>query len=372
MSADRRILALAGLLNEEMSLSNAYDLLRSGGVNTVNLDDEAMRRGLRGKNADDAQTMKAAYDFIKANAPEEPKKRDARMKWEPVSQNRGGTAPPWAEGLSDWTIRKEDLTDANFVRKMIWEISGRPTKNPVSLWVWDGERFGQHLVVLGKASKFKEMAKAMVALSRNNAKAVFMNGNSNKMFLLYLDGRYLDQPKVFEKKSTGRNPNNDWDFVARLPRELAQITSKFETEADHVAGDYKAWVNIESNKVYSFSVEKNYYDAIRTNPKLFGTFADRTTLKARIAIERAGWVAVGVNSSEEGAAAIVTALTAQHALKASRMLFRLRYQKGDWNSLKVKTNDEDFTLTGRSQIRDYLMTGKKPGGAEDREVHIDA
>lgn len=365
-----RILTLAGVLNEKMSLSQAYGVLRAGGVNTVQLDDEAMRRGLRGKSEEDAKTLVHAYDFIKTNAPEEPKRGHEPMKWTPVSRNNGsGEAPVWAQGLTDWSIRKEDLTDANFVRKMIWEISGKPTKNPISLWVWDGERFGQHLVVFGKAAKFKEMAKAMVALSKNNAKAVFMNGNSNKMFLLYVDGRYLDKPKMFEKKSTGRNPNNDWDFVAKLPRLLADMTRKFETDADDVAGDYKAWINIESNKVYSFNVEKNYYEAIRTNPKLFGTYADRTTLKARIAIERAGWVAVGVNGDENGAGAIVTALTAQHALKAARMLFRLRYQKGDWTSLKVKTNDDQFMLTGRGEIRDYLMTGKKPG--EDRVQHLD-
>jgi len=355
-NVDHRLLTLAGILTEDMSIKQAYDILRTNGANTTHLDDRTMRLAVRGKREEIANQMIGAYNFIKKHTPE-PEHKQQQTNWAPVSK-QSSEAPPWAEGLSDWTIRKNDLTDANYVRKAIWEISGKPSTNPISLWVWDGERFGQHLVVLGISSKFKQMAKAMVTLSKGSAKAVFAAGRSNKFLLLYVDGRYLNTPVAYERNSN-KNPNNDWDLVAKMPRILAQLTKKHEHEADDVAGDYKAWINTDSNKIQSFSVEKSYYDAIKENPKIFGGFSGRTTLQARIQIERAGWCAVGVNTTDEGTGAVVTALTPEHALKSARMLFRQRYKNGDWDSLKIKTNDDQFKLVGRAQIRDYLMTGKK-------------
>ena len=163
------------------------------------------------------------------------------------------------------------------------------------------------------------------------------------------------------------NLNNDWDLVANMPRKLAQITKRYESSEDDKAEDYKAWINVEKNKVHAFDASMSYYDALRRAPNVFGA-AGRTVLHNRIQMERDGWCAVGINTEDEKTGAIVSALSASFALKAARMLFRLRYKNGDWNTLKIKTNDDQFTLNNRREIRDYLLSGKKP--TADREVHL--
>jgi hypothetical protein len=359
--------SLINILKEEVSVSQAYDFLRSKGVNTVKLDAEALKAAARGKSAEDRQKMKAAFDFIKKNEPENARAPEEKMKWRNIEKPGSTEAPPWAQGLNDWTINKDDFTDANYLRKTIWEISGKPN-TALSLWVWNGERFGQHIVVLSKAKYFKEMAKAMVKYARGEAKAVFFKGQGPEFVLIYNEGRFLDKPIAFQTKVGGRNPNNDWDLVATLPRRLAQINRKAENEEDDTAGDFKAWVNTEDKKVHAFDPEWTYYDAIRRAPNIFGPMGS-SPLKMRIQMERKGWCAVGVNTNDGVTGAVVTALNDKFALQAARMLFRKRYNKGDWNTLKIKTNDKQFVLKNRHEIRDYLLKGVVPD-TKDREVHL--
>lgn len=341
-------------LNEDMSLAQAANFLRQNGVDPEKLDDRRFRTALLGKPQGTVQGLITAYKMVKSNQPAAGKAKSVDWNSAAGAENQ----PPWAEGLRDWAIRKQDYTDANFIRQKMWELSGKPTKNPLSLWTWDGERFSNHIVLLARTGLHKEFARAMAKYTRGQAKAVFMKGQTNNILLIYLDGRILNSPVQFECRSS--NPNNDWKFIGELPRALNDITRKFEGSEFAEAKDYKAWVNVETNKIKAFDPSRSYYDGIRENPEMM-SYNGKNLLHVRIAAERDGWVAVGVNSSDNGVGAVVTALNAQQALKAARMLFKARYKHGDWTSLRVKTNDTVRTFTGRREIRDYLLSKPSKG-----------
>jgi ketosteroid isomerase-like protein len=197
----------------------------------------------------------------------------------------------------------------------------------------------------------------------------------------------LNQAKQFLYRN-GVKKLDDQNLEAGLkgkdPETAKKITSLFKLVVSHSpdvgpaknnlqGNDYKAWVNVETNEVNAFDAHKSYYDGIRQFPKLFGQYFNKglTPLRSRIAMEQAGWVAVGVNQSEAGMGAVVVAMSPEHALKAARMLFKLRYNKGDWTSLRIRTNDDNIVLSDRFQIRDYLKTGKPPGQGGNDE-YIDA
>jgi len=362
MSDDLRLLYLAGILKEDMSLNQARDFLKQNGVSKMT--DIGLKAALQGKDDDLSQKMVAVYRFLRANEPEQ---TNNHQLWKPEKKIDRTGAPPWAKDVNDWTIKKNDYTDANYLRKHIWELSGEPKGPAVSLWIWDGTKFTTHIVVIAKTSLFMEMAKAMVIFSAKKARAIFMNGESDKMILLYVDGRYLHHPIALTMRSENRNPNNDWNFVSRLPRKLADITREFEEHADQKAEDFKAWINVETEHVEQVAADRSYFDAIRERPKLFGILNNKTMLHARIAVERAGWVATGVNVSDEGVGAVVTAMTPEQAIKAARLLFKDRYGKGDWDTLRVKTNDDQFVCKNRAEIRDYLKTGRRP--EQERPAH---
>jgi hypothetical protein len=344
-------------INEKMSIQQAGNILRRVGIDTRSLDDSVLRKVLQGKDAQTAQVISAAYKLFRS--PQEPSGIGApgqqQTRW---AQEKDSKRPVWAVGNGDWRINREDFTDPNFVRMKLWELSGKPNGNPITIWSFNDDSFNFHLQVLAKVSVMKEIVKATLALTKDRTKAIFLAGQTNKMLLVFLDGRILHKPIPFSHRSSNSNPANDWGFIGELPRMLADLNHKFENGTDEQAGDYKAWINVETNKVVPFEADKNYYDMMRSDPKTFGVHGTKSSIQARIAAERAGWVASGINVGEDGkAVAIVTGMTPEHALKAARILFKTTMKKHVWDSLKVKTNDGSIVCSNRNEIRQYLMTG---------------
>lgn len=353
---DERLKALSDVLTEDMDIQQAGNLLRKVGVDTRNLSDDSVRNAMQDKPAQVAQQIALAYKLFRSP-------QDRRRPGEPdtkpwVPQNRTAEGQPvWAPGVKDWSIKREDYSDPNFVRKHLWELSGEPERGAITLWAFNGAKFDYNLTVLAKSEFHKEMAKAIIKLAPG-AKAVFMAGTVGKMALIYVDGRILNHPILFTHKSTNLNPANDWEFVGSLPRKLSDIVRKFEAQADPQDADFKAWFNVQTGKMQPFDATKTYYDALRDDAKMFNIFGMSSMVKARIRAEREGWCAVGVNSGSGKVGAVVAAMTPEQALKAARMLFKARWKDGDWNSLTVKTNDETKTFSSRLEIRDYLKSSR--------------
>jgi hypothetical protein len=358
---------MAGVIVNEspaMSVQDAGNLLRKAGINTKNLDDDTVKRVMSGLPEDQAGEIAKAYRLFRA--PQEKPAAGLNGKpvnnWSPHADERNDGRPAWAQGLYDYRIKKQDLTDPNFARQVIWKSSGEPSTNPVTLWSFDGQKFTKHLVVFGRSETHKLMAKAMVALAgATKTDAVFMSGRNGKMVLIYLKGRILDQPILLKHVVSGGNPANDWEFVNQLPRLLISLNKKFEKDADPVSGAYKAWINVDKDfkgtKVVDFDTSKTFYDIISERPDLFKVGVGQNMLKVRIAAERKGWCAVGVNVANDQVGAMVNAMNTDMAYRAALILFRLRWKDAEWTSLTIKTNDKTTKFDGRQEIGAYLKAG---------------
>jgi hypothetical protein len=362
-----RILELAGILAEAraMTMGDAGNILRKVGIDTRNPDDSLVQKAMKA-NPKVAAVIAAAYKLFRS--PQDPHSPAVTA---PAQAPRENEPMIWARGLADPTIRTEDFSDSNFVRKYIWEISGKPKSSPLTLWAFDGHKFTNSLVVYGLPKFHKEMAKAMLKLygARNPTAILLSAKGSNKVGVICLDGRIFNQPIILTHQTD--NPATDWAFIGELPRILSGITRKFEDQTDEKAEDYKAWINVEDNRVIAFDAGKSYYDAIRDDPSTFHAQGAASVLHARIAAERAGWCAVGINTGEDGkVGAIVTAMTPKQALKAARLLFHNRWAEGDWNLMKIKTNDESITLNSRVEMKEYLKSGKNPQKDDSNTTYL--
>lgn len=318
-SLEQRLQALSDALTEDMGMNiqQAGNLLRRVGIDTRNLRDDAVRDAMRDKSPEVARQIAAAYRTFRAP-------QDTRQ--------------PGAPATKAWEPQK---------------VQPAAPKTGVTLWAFNGEKFDYTIVVPETESR-KQMVQTATK-GAPDASAVFTS-DGGRMALIYVDGRILNEPIVFDQSSA--NPNNDWNFVGELPRKLADITRRFEAQADSQDADYKAWFNAQTGAIKPFDAKKTYYDALRDDPKTFNIYGVSSMLKARIHAERNGWCAVGVNSGSGKVGAVVAAMTPEQALKAARMLFKTRWKDGDWESLTVKTNDSTNTFNGRTEIRDYLKASK--------------
>lgn len=211
----------------------------------------------RGGDAKVAQLINAAYDVLKKGnpgissaQPQEPQP-DFRDGTDPRGQYYGARRsqydtqqpppndedryPIWAQaghsgGMKETgRIYRQDYTDMNFIKKSMWELSGKSTKE-YTIWGFDGRFFRNSLTVYGSARIFNYMAQAMLDWQTKGGnpyecRAVFVSPkNSKVLFLIYADGKfYGDQPIPVEHGSFNMNPSNDQQFMRSLPDWLDQI-----------------------------------------------------------------------------------------------------------------------------------------------------
>lgn len=131
-------------------------------------------------------------------------------------------------------IYRKDYTDRNFIKKTMWEKSGKSNEE-WTLWGYDGAFFRNTLTVYGSKHIFKDMAEAMVTWQTKGGnpyrcRAVFVMPRfnqlkkNNELFLIWADGvDYSKNPIPFHHDSFNANPGNDQSFMRELPGRLDKV-----------------------------------------------------------------------------------------------------------------------------------------------------
>lgn len=180
--------------------------------------------------------INAAYDVLKnpeAYAASPPPSRSA---YDPAASRYGHRYssepyPEWANagysgGMRDSpSINREDYSDRNYVKKRMWELSGK-SKEEWSIMNFDGAFFRGYITVYGSPAIFPEMAKAIQKWDRFfDSRAVFVSRRhgDGSLYLVWSDGVFHNPPIKMEHESVNSNPSNDQRFMRRLPEILDNI-----------------------------------------------------------------------------------------------------------------------------------------------------
>jgi hypothetical protein len=162
--------------------------------------------------------------------------KQSRQKEDPRA--RSPETPEWAwagysGGMPDQAhIYRNNYTDVNFIKKTMWEMSGK-SKTEFTIWGYDGAYFRGVTTVFGSPKIFDEMAKAMIMWQTKggnpySCRAVFVNKkNSKDMYLVYADGTfYGNNPIKLTHKAFNANPGNDRRFLEQLPGFLDNLKAQ--------------------------------------------------------------------------------------------------------------------------------------------------
>jgi len=265
--------------------------------------------------------------------------------------------PAWALPGTDYTIQRQDISDSNFIRKRLWELSGDKPKSEITMWAFDGRNL-KSLTLLASTAIIRQLATA-IYMHFGKPTAVFMSGPARKMLLLSHEGQLLTKPEPLSHQSFNGNPANDWDFIAALPRKIAEIVNQDKKQAARKpTNNWKAWVNVDTKDIRPFPFKETFFVPLAAEPSVFGVTGKPSKLEARIMAERNGWCAVGLNDTpDHGLNAIVQSMNAEHAWKATKILFNARYRAAPWATLVVNTNDQLITFRGRDEIIRYVEDG---------------
>lgn len=253
------------------------------------------------------------------------------------------TRPEWAVHSGDATIKREDYTDANYVRKAVYDASTGPKKR-MNVWAWDApsKSFKGPLAVFANSNGLPEMARAMEKLMPGYA-AHFI-GAPGKLVLFMLDGHRLPKPVPFENVSFNEHPANDWQLVREMPERLDIVRDK-RLGYPQSMQSVKAWINVENGSVIKFPASQKFDKIISDSPEKFDIPIGASLLQARIAAERAGWVAFGINAeNRKNIVAVCQAMSERQALRAVKAMWKIK--KVEWTVLKIVTNDGSKTFNG--------------------------
>lgn len=171
------------------------------------------------------QDINAAYAYLKprAGASYFEGTRDVHSP-----RVRGFPAWAWAGHgggvvLPDELILRHDYTDRNFLKRRLWEVSGRSTEE-WTLWAFDGRELLPPVVAYASEAVFAEMATAMLQHGRRGfrrPRAVLAQAPDapHEVLVLHSDGR-LHQPPAALPVSSRNGPALDRAFLFGLPDRL--------------------------------------------------------------------------------------------------------------------------------------------------------
>lgn len=225
----------------EMTYATAAAIWRSLGVEPTNMDKRELflaRRILAkkhhsdvGGNGETMQNINAAYDVLTAR----PSLGDQPAKASPHRPTQDPDATIWSHAgysggmANSSSIYRPDYTDMNFIKKRMWELSGKSNQE----WTisgFDGFFMRNSLTVYGSPKIFDEMANAMIMWQTKggnpySCRAVLVSARrSKKLQLIWADGRsYARQPIEVQFDSFNDNPSNDSGFNDRLRKLLDQL-----------------------------------------------------------------------------------------------------------------------------------------------------
>jgi hypothetical protein len=226
------------ILTETMTRQEASAIFSRYGVPGADRMDVKTLRAERNKLAkthhsdvggDDSviKTINAAYDVLKAPVQSAAPPRPSTQEEPPVWSRAG-----YSGGIPDsGHISKQDYSDKNFVKKKMWELSGKSTEE-WTIWNFDGTYFRGTITVYGNERIFPEMASAMRQWDRFfKSRAVFVSKkNDRTLYLIWSDGEDRHPPIPFEHDSFNANPSNDSMFMYELPKHLNQIRAEHDSQ----------------------------------------------------------------------------------------------------------------------------------------------
>ncbi len=203
-------------------------------------------------NGIDPGAVNAAYDVLKRLNAE----RYHFATTEPghTTKMRGGDprdsiAPPWQpdKKAANNKIYVESYRDVNFIKKQLWELSGKSEDvytidafGPDSHFSRDPlYSFQGRTNVYGSPTVFDEMAKAMLIWNANGGRvettrAVFVSPQTkpNPIYLIYADGRsHSKNPIPMTYDGEAGSHYKDQLFQSNLPRVLDSLNRIFAARA---------------------------------------------------------------------------------------------------------------------------------------------
>ena len=220
-----------------MSREAAESILRRHGLDAVGLAPDELKRRWQdlarrhhpdlGGDTRAMQEINAAYSFLKPQAggglrdTTSPRFRGVPV-WAWAGHDAGGTVP-------DEVIVRDDYSDANFLRKRLWELSGRSTQE-WTLWAFDGRELLPPVVAYGSDAIFAEMGTAMLHHGRRGfrwPRAVLAQAPNERyeVLLLRADRRPLEPP-VALSLSCPDGLARDRAFVIDLPGCLDSLAAR--------------------------------------------------------------------------------------------------------------------------------------------------
>ena len=240
----------AGLPLMEMTYPEAIAIFKRHGVDARHMPEKELQRARRkldmkhhpdrGGDEEIQKDIAAAYGVIQKAGFERAAGRPSGgpqygFRGAPPGGGYGGGqgqgTPPWQtdpRGMSN--IYREDYRDVNFIKKSMWEKSGK-SKQQWTIMGYDGHFFRNQVTVFGSPKIFNDMAEAMRTWQSKGGNpyetyAVFAaKGNKlNELYVIYVDGKFMgDDPYVLHSSGV---PYNDQAFMRKLPEYLERIVIK--------------------------------------------------------------------------------------------------------------------------------------------------
>lgn len=232
------------LLEANMSMDEAKATFKRFGATDDDLKTPETIKAARNKLVKKAHTdvggsqeaislINSAYDTIRHGI----KKEDPEPNtYNPPPPNREPT-PVWAMAgysggvPSNANISRQNYTDINYIKKSMYFMSKDDEDQQVyTVHAFDGHFFRGQFTTYASPEIFQELVQAMVMWNNHGGnsyatRAVFIQRNKTpELFLLYSDGKYYtSNPIEFKHDSFNLNPDNDQQFLRRLPDMLDKL-----------------------------------------------------------------------------------------------------------------------------------------------------
>jgi hypothetical protein len=221
-----------------MSREAAERILRRHGLDAAGLAPEELKRRWQdlarrhhpdlGGDTRAMQEINAAYSILKPQAGGGLRDTTSpRVRGVPVWAWAGHAADGGA--LPDDVILRDDYGDRNFLRKRMWEMSGRSAQE-WTLWAFDGRDLLPPVVAYGSAAILPEMGRAMLHHGRRGfrwPRAVLAQAPNERyeVLLLHADRRPLDPPVALSLSSPD-GLARDRAFLIDLPGCLDSLAAR--------------------------------------------------------------------------------------------------------------------------------------------------
>jgi hypothetical protein len=227
-----------------MSRETAEAILRRYGLDAAGLAPEELKRRWQelarrhhpdlGGDMRAMQEINAAYSLLKPSGAgadaspggmrdtESPRFRGLPV-WAWAGHGRdGGAAVP------DEVILRGDYSDRNFLKRRLWELSGRSAEE-WTLWAFDGQALLPPVATFGSEAVFAEMAEAMLRHGRRGfrtPRAVLAQAPDERyeVLVLHSDGQTHRPPPALQLSSP-EGLARDRAFVLGLPGRLDALAA---------------------------------------------------------------------------------------------------------------------------------------------------